>query len=108
MRRPPRSTLFPYTTLFRSDPVAGPLQQVPDERPADAEAQHHEFADAEMVHQPDMVVGIGIPRPARFERARGLAALRAAQIGGDDPEFILELDERMERMGLAPLDGGVR
>src|SRR3712207_9148072 len=24
IRRPPRSTLFPYTTLFRSPPVAGP------------------------------------------------------------------------------------
>src|SRR3712207_7454492 len=24
IRRPPRSTLFPYTTLFRSDPAAGP------------------------------------------------------------------------------------
>src|SRR3712207_9016511 len=23
IRRPPRSTLFPYTTLFRSDPVTG-------------------------------------------------------------------------------------
>src|SRR2546422_5504262 len=23
IRRPPRSTLFPYTTLFRSNPVAG-------------------------------------------------------------------------------------
>src|SRR3712207_7500726 len=23
MRRPPRSTLFPYTTLFRSDPTPG-------------------------------------------------------------------------------------
>src|ERR1035441_11121192 len=25
IRRPPRSTLFPYTTLFRSDRRAGPL-----------------------------------------------------------------------------------
>src|SRR2546430_7893883 len=25
IRRPPRSTLFPYTTLFRSDEVADPL-----------------------------------------------------------------------------------
>src|SRR5436309_16132590 len=25
LRRPPRSTLFPYTTLFRSDPVGDPL-----------------------------------------------------------------------------------
>src|SRR2546422_10298859 len=37
IRRPPRSTLFPYTTLFRSrggdapgdEPEAGPLQAVP-------------------------------------------------------------------------------
>src|SRR2546430_13706849 len=31
IRRPPRSTLFPYTTLFRShvhsNPVAGPMRQ---------------------------------------------------------------------------------
>src|SRR2546425_3565112 len=26
IRRPPRSTLFPYTTLFRSDPVATGLE----------------------------------------------------------------------------------
>src|SRR2546427_13283050 len=27
IRRPPRSTLFPYTTLFRSDPVARRLER---------------------------------------------------------------------------------
>src|SRR5256885_10896097 len=27
IRRPPRSTLFPYTTLFRSDPRRGPLRR---------------------------------------------------------------------------------
>src|SRR6266705_5483285 len=26
IRRPPRSTLFPYTTLFRSSPPAGPAR----------------------------------------------------------------------------------
>src|SRR2546426_8859316 len=39
IRRPPRSTLFPYTTLFRSDPVVevGPiLVYYPD--PAEARA----------------------------------------------------------------------
>src|SRR3712207_7640604 len=30
IRRPPRSTLFPYTTLFRSDPEPGPGRPVPD------------------------------------------------------------------------------
>src|SRR2546430_11010276 len=28
IRRPPRSTLFPYTTLFRSDAEAGPINCV--------------------------------------------------------------------------------
>src|SRR3712207_8402639 len=32
IRRPPRSTLFPYTTLFRSGAVAGPDRQ-PDDQP---------------------------------------------------------------------------
>src|SRR3712207_7944837 len=26
IRRPPRSTLFPYTTLFRSDPAGNPIR----------------------------------------------------------------------------------
>src|SRR3712207_146862 len=29
IRRPPRSTLFPYTTLFRSRPRDGPLPRLP-------------------------------------------------------------------------------
>src|SRR2546425_7166939 len=29
IRRPPRSTLFPYTTLFRSHPAAEPRRRVP-------------------------------------------------------------------------------
>src|SRR5688572_31886238 len=30
IRRPPRSTLFPYTTLFRSDRRARPADRLPD------------------------------------------------------------------------------
>src|SRR5260370_29000087 len=41
MRRPPRSTLFPYTTLFRSPAAAaGPLLRR-DRPPARAPPQHH-------------------------------------------------------------------
>src|SRR5690348_18216071 len=32
IRRPPRSTLFPYTTLFRSRPRRGALEDARDER----------------------------------------------------------------------------
>src|SRR4029450_8529923 len=43
-------------------PSRRPLNQVPDELAADAEAKHHELVDAEMIHQADMVVGVRIPR----------------------------------------------
>src|SRR2546426_7773025 len=33
IRRPPRSTLFPYTTLFRSDPTVGLLRLFPVKQP---------------------------------------------------------------------------
>src|SRR3989441_11253309 len=33
IRRPPRSTLFPYTTLFRSPPACWSCDRVPDARP---------------------------------------------------------------------------
>src|SRR3989441_8008508 len=43
IRRPPRSTLFPYTTLFRS-PFPGPqLQTVTD--PGSAEATYYTWVD---------------------------------------------------------------
>src|SRR2546425_6738461 len=32
IRRPPRSTLFPYTTLFRSDVLIGRVRAAPDQR----------------------------------------------------------------------------
>src|SRR3712207_7249347 len=38
IRRPPRSTLFPYTTLFRSHPRVGDHQDAPDAEPAEVEA----------------------------------------------------------------------
>src|SRR3712207_8258062 len=34
IRRPPRSTLFPYTTLFRSEPARGLARRRDPDRPA--------------------------------------------------------------------------
>src|SRR3712207_8019710 len=39
IRRPPRSTLFPYTTLFRSSPAAGDHRRVRDDAGGDARLQ---------------------------------------------------------------------
>src|SRR2546425_6419225 len=46
IRRPPRSTLFPYTTLFRSRRLAVPdvVDQVANELASGAEASHLQHA----------------------------------------------------------------
>src|SRR3712207_8987651 len=63
IRRPPRSTLFPYTTLFRSHAVAGPGLHgrvdlvglaVADEVP-DGRGGHHDLDP----HNPAVAVGGG-------------------------------------------------
>src|SRR5256884_7520232 len=80
IRRPPRSTLFPYTTLFRSDHGArrGPLRAVP--RPP---------GDAPVRGAPLDAAGAGVRGAARAlrgpgtlaGRARGGAAAPGLQIG---------------------------
>src|SRR3712207_8656001 len=45
IRRPPRSTLFPYTTLFRSDPEDAKgqeAQQIDEEPRREAEQRHRQ------------------------------------------------------------------
>src|SRR3712207_8553279 len=44
IRRPPRSTLFPYTTLCRSGPAAVVAQDLADQRPL--HAARHAYAPA--------------------------------------------------------------
>src|SRR2546429_4827251 len=76
IRRPPRSTLFPYTTLFRSQAVAG--------------------LDAPEEQEPRMVgEGVGGPAPVGLEEGRVHAV-------GDDVPLELEiacvcLDDRLDR-----------
>src|SRR2546430_13431390 len=60
IRRPPRSTLFPYTTLFRSRerPAARSLLPVP-------ECFHHLLEPPEIGVEPD---GLRVPRLLRADR----------------------------------------
>jgi hypothetical protein len=60
------------------DPVGGPPQQVPDEGAADAEAKHHELRDAQVIHQAEVVVGVGVPGTVDLERASGVATVGVA------------------------------
>src|SRR2546422_9996238 len=68
IRRPPRSTLFPYTTLFRSHQVAGPVEPVRRElagvvfrgavvAPQGVRPAHRELADLPLGHLATLLVG---------------------------------------------------
>src|SRR5256885_11038168 len=65
IRRPPRSTLFPYTTLFRSN-VAGSAQPVEfDRRFRDAVADDLDMPQALVVL--NETVSSDVPGPGKFE-----------------------------------------
>src|SRR2546422_3504103 len=69
IRRPPRSTLFPYTTLFRShDPRLSSLQLVLAADPlggADPADRRHPRARAEVLAGPVLRLGARLPRQDR-------------------------------------------
>src|SRR5205814_6162608 len=58
-----------------------------------------EVADAEMVQQPQHVVGVGVPRPVDLDRPRRLAAIGVAQVEGDAAVLVLELGGGVEWRG---------
>src|SRR3712207_6900832 len=73
IRRPPRSTLFPYTTLFRSGTVLDDLTRV-----------HHRNAVAGFGHDPQVV---------RDQQERGVEVPTEVRQDRED----LRLDEHVER-----------
>src|SRR3712207_7349329 len=75
MRRPPRSPLFPYTTLFRSDP------------PADG--VHHPRSGAARAHARELEEGHD-----RAGRARLVAVVQVVDVGRRSEEHTSELQSR--------------
>src|SRR3712207_9369812 len=74
IRRPPRSTLFPYTTLFRS----GPLEpSVRGQEPPAAEEQER-AADGDRRVVDDVPVEALVPRDARRHRDRKSTRLNSS------------------------------
>src|SRR2546429_1402891 len=72
IRRPPRSTLFPYTTLFRSGPDVPPAQE---RAPAFADRQQPGVEGAGADDQPvelDVLVRHGADRPHRDRKSTRL------------------------------------
>src|SRR2546427_9127422 len=56
IRRPPRSTLFPYTTLFRSFYVAAPSSTIDLDLPSGAKIPIEERSPQEVLHLDGQVI----------------------------------------------------
>src|SRR5215472_13830115 len=81
----------------RRNPIRCSLQKTPDEWAADAETHHGELVDSQMIHEAELIVSIGFPRPIDLDRAGGLAAGRIAQICRYAPVITLELLHGIKR-----------
>src|SRR5437773_1862516 len=81
------------------DATGSPLDQLEPEAPPDAVAHVEELLDAEVVHQPQLVIRKRAPGVARGNRSRGLAAVRVALIHRDAAEVVLERFHRVEHRG---------
>src|SRR6266496_5603898 len=71
IRRPPRSTLFPYTTLFRScrpRPRARPSPQA--RRPFDAHATRSEEHTSELQSRRDLVCRLLLEKKKKQEKTK--------------------------------------
>src|SRR2546425_4151383 len=79
IRRPPRSTLFPYTTLFRSRPALPRVERIPE-----AGALTREQAEAASFPRP-RAEGAAPTRTARSYRRDSLSDGRAGELPRPTP-----------------------
>ena len=80
----------------RDYPLRGILDQVENHRSGDAEAYDPEPMNAEVIHQPEVVIRVGIPGAVDLQRAAGLAGISVAPVGGDAPEVVFVPFHRVE------------
>ena len=59
-----------------------------------------------MIHETELVVGIGLPRPIDFDGAGRLAARRVAKVRRDAAILSLELVDRIAWIGIGTGDPG--
>src|SRR2546425_12862593 len=84
IRRPPRSTLFPYTTLFRSVGVADPVEVLGHQEPDLRERlEHRPLAVHEREAHPGQLLPLGLKR-RRHGRPAGVELLPLLGAALDD------------------------
>src|SRR2546425_10138877 len=83
IRRPPRSTLFPYTTLFRSIPEQRPARE--RARRIDGDHRHPELLGTVVLHQALGESALPGARRSSKADAAGAAPPPPPRRGGEDP-----------------------
>src|SRR5690348_14036811 len=91
-----------------NDPVGRPLHQLAGKTTADAVAHVKELADAEVIHQPKLVVGECIPRVINRHGASGFAIVGVALVHGYAAEVVLEYLHSVEHRSGPVNDAGVQ
>src|SRR6267378_6783231 len=103
IRRPPRSTLFPYTTLFRSDDSGRSWTRVSNDTRIDSRAWYFSSVTVDP-NNPDIVY---LPNVAVYKSVDGgktFTVLKGAP-GGDDYHFLWVDPANSARMILASDQG---
>ena len=90
------------------DAVRRPLHQLPGKAAADAVAHVEELVDAEVIHQPELVVGEGPPGVVDRHGAGGLAAIGVALVHRDAAEVVRECFHGVDHRGRPVADAGVQ
>src|SRR5712691_733543 len=85
-----------------------PTHELESKRATDAVAHEEELPYAEVIHQPELVVGEGSPRVVDRDRSAGLAAVRVALVHRNAAKFVLEFLHGVEHRGRPIADAGVQ
>jgi len=88
--------------------VGCPLYQLEGKRAPDAVAHEEELLDAEVIHQPELVVGEGAPGVVDRNRAARFAAVGVALVHRDAAEIVFKLLHRVDHRGRPVADAGVQ
>src|SRR2546422_10395295 len=101
IRRPPRSTLFPYTTLFRSLP----RRAAPEVRPGDEDGRALSFGPVEL--EPGIHAAVGAEAPIVEQRRTEAGTLHPLQELLRNDLVGVDIGARQRGHGAAVADEGV-
>src|SRR2546421_9427693 len=91
IRRPPRSTLFPYTTLFRSPrPSTGPSRyaRMPDRSSGDSPRRRSEEHTSELQSRSDLVCRLLLEKKKKKNRTNNTTNLNTREHPSLKPAYL--------------------